>query len=598
MKTKRIYFVFFLLIFCSAIQVKASRIFTFNKVLNKFVKELYISIPDTSRYGIRDLQLVRVARDVEQGIWIISIGNKQGKILSEFYDSSKAFDERKIVLNLVSKNNSNINGYVIVNWNVFKSNTTNSGFLNNNLTSQSSDINSSTIIRKLVNSKYVYVSSSLGKDYNIGTIDSPLKTIEAGLKQGKDIKLRKNDVFYESVILNGVNMTPYGKGCKPIISGWKNIDANRRLWSQGYINNGNWILKNGTNIWRIDFKKSPSSGRVECNSYINNIGLIWNRSNNKTYGHKCQYLVSDSCKGFSNGSQKNTYLHQEMDFFQTSKVGAIHDFSSNDFRYLYLYTTSNPNNYRFSFSTYGNAFSIDHARIDSIRVEGFGCHGFECGNNVKITNCDIDYIGGSQQIGYHDWIRYGNGIEFCGIQENGLVMNNTISHTFDCAVTIQGSCEDGRYSKNIIFKNNLIENCRQALEYSWHRDSKTGYYHDVENCGFINNTCVESGINTGFNSPECRDTHILTYQNTDKSAFKIEGNTFIGGYGFISAQHPELLSIGNNVYNFLHDGFVLWDDCSYSHNIIYHTNSEEQSLKLFDNKFGVSKMNFIFKPKK
>lgn len=596
MKLKNTYLIL-LLIFCKTIQVKANNVFVSNVVLNKFVKELYISIPDTSSFNITDLRLVQVARHVGQSTWVISVGDKKGRILSEFYDNSEDFDERKPVLRLTSKNNSNINGYIVVNWNTFKSGTDNYGFLNNNLKRQSSDINSSSIIRKFVHSKYVYVSSSLGKDYNIGTIDSPLRTISEGLKQGKDIKLRRNDVFYESVILNDVNMTPYGKGRKPIISGWKSIDANKRLWSEGYEDKGSWILKKGTNIWRLDLKESPSLGRISGNLFINNIGLIWDRTNDKTYGHKCQYLVSDSCRGPSNGGQRNTYLHQEMDFFQTSKSGSINNFSSNDFKYLYIYTTTNPNNCRFSFSTYGNAFSINDAKIDSIRVEGFGGNGFECGNNIKVTNCDIDYIGGSQQIGYHDWVRYGNGIEFCGIQENGLISNNSISHTFDCAVTIQGSCGNGKYSKNILFRNNIIKNCRQALEYSWHRDNKTGYYHDVENCGFINNTCIESGINTGFNSPECRDTHILTYQYTDKSAFKIEGNIFIGGYGFISARHPELLSIGNNVYD-INDGSVLWDDCSYSHNIIYHANSAEQSLEKFNDKLGFSKMKLIFKSNK
>ena len=68
---------------------------------------------------------------------------------------------------------------------------------------------------------FVYVSSS-GNDNNSGlTEDKPVKTISKALKLRKNILLRKGDVFYENITLNGHNLGAYGKGDKPKLCGWK-----------------------------------------------------------------------------------------------------------------------------------------------------------------------------------------------------------------------------------------------------------------------------------------------------------------------------------------------------------------------------------------
>ena len=128
------------------------------------------------------------------------------------------------------------------------------------------------------------------------------------------------------------------------------------------------------------------------------------------------------------------------------------------------------------------------------------------------------------------WIRLGNGVEFyiSITKRNGLVSNNTISHVFDCATTIQGSDYKDAWAENIVFEKNRISECRQAFEHFLNNnDSKTGQYLDYVNCRFVGNICVNNGDN-GFSSPEKRDACILSYENGIDKNLEISGNVFFG----------------------------------------------------------------------
>ncbi len=516
-------------VFFSGCISKASE-FTHNNQLNSFVKELYLEIPEGSMYKVSDLRLAQVARRcVKEGYWILSIRDRQGNVVSMFQAGSNGFSERCRLLTLTERNKSGIKGYAIVDWSVFGDNTNNYRFPDDALTSAASDLINSPTIRRFVNSEVLYVSSSEGDDSNLGiSQNEPLQTISKALLYKKNIKLKCGDVFNGSITLSGVDMKSYGRGDRPIVSGWKRLKKNdaTNVWQEGELLGGVWHAKKGTNIWRLDLDIPIFGGRKVIASLLNDIGLIKDNDDNSIHGRKCQYVYKNGDKE-PVFSQKNTYLKNNFDFCQCSKKGSD-GLKPEDFRYLYMYLDHNPSEHDLSFSTYGNGFNLSNSSVDGIRVEGFACHGFSCASDVKITNCDIEYIGGAQQIGYLDWVRFGNGVEFyvSSTRRNGYVADNIIRHTFDCATTVQASNFKDAWAENIVFKNNAISNCRQAFEHFLNNtDSKTGKMLDYVNCSFVDNVCVNIGDN-GFSSPELRDACILSYERENGKSVEISGNIF------------------------------------------------------------------------
>lgn len=216
-----------------------------------------------------------------------------------------------------------------------------------------------------------------------------------------------------------------------------------------------------------------------------------------------------------------------------------------------MYLDSNPNELDLSFSTYSHGFSITNTSVSNIRVEGFSCHGFSCGSNVKIEECEIEYIGGAQQLRLPYWIRFGNGVEIylSKKKSNCRVLNNVISHVFDCATTIQGSDSKDAFPENIIFEKNRISECRQAFEHFLNNvDSKTGALLDYVNCKFVNNVCINNGEN-GFSSPEKRDACILSYEKKVAKNLEISNNVFWGS-NFYYGRNKASVFENNHIYYF------------------------------------------------
>ena len=433
------------------------------------------------------------------------------------------------------------------------------------------------------NKEVVYVSNS-GSDNNSGlNTNAPLKTISKALKTGKNILLKRGDVFYENIILNGHNLGAYGKGDKPKLCGWK------------YLNNVKWE-KFDNNIWRLNLDSSGFTGRVTSSDpYHNDIGLIRNVDTGEIYGVKCQCLYKKDCVFKSTTAQMNTWLQHDMDFAQTSVYGKG-KLKGSDFKFLYLYYSKDPNKLHLAVSTHGCGITADSATIDGISIEGFSCHGIAASSNIKITHCDISYIGGAQQIGYQLWVRYGNGIEFyiSRSKGNGYVAYNNISHTFDCGTTIQGSDHLGAYPKNIVIEHNKIYNCRQAFEYFLNNDDKnTGDKYDCIDCAFRKNICIDNG-NNGFGTNETRNGQILSYQNDYVSSIKIEDNIFIGGPSLYFAIHPENIRFGKGNKFYLTEGTTLWSPYQASGRIKYYKkNISAIHKKLEDKKVDIKGVKLV-----
>lgn len=354
-----------------------------------------------------------------------------------------------------------------------------------------------------------YISSSEGDDRNDGlSPETAKRTIKSiGRKSGVRILLKRGDVFFERLAgyLN-FEISPYGKGGRPILCGFK-ILRNSSAWE-----------KVADNIWRIDLTKKEDfvgydiEGASNRNT-VNNVGFIYDADKDMVYGHLVRY---------------QNQLAENGDFYMT-ELHKPKDFEKNPFRYLYWKIDKNPKGFSgLCFPVYESGISgIKNGMINGISVVGFSIHGICNATDCVISNCQIDLIGGGNFIKDRWWSRFGNGIEFWTSkhQRNNIVKNCIVSRTYDCGMTIQ--CNDHRIPDvhNIKFINNRLYRCRQAFEH-FITPSDTTCHPEYNNCEFTSNICLDMGEND-FNTPEKRDASILSYERESKSMI-IENNIFYG----------------------------------------------------------------------
>ena len=390
-------------------------------------------------------------------------------------------------------------------------------------------------------SEYIsfYISSSQGNDNNDGkSADKPFKTIRKAIQEtGKSklcIRLKCGDIFFENMIgLSNCIIESYGKGDKPVLCGFK-ILKRPDAWQADSIKG----------VWRLDLSNEADFAGYPLEYAsdklcFNDIGCIYDNEHDKIYGH----LV-----------KSKEALQKNGDFF-TSSLYKRKDVA---FRYLYFRYGQHPRALgNICLSTYNHGISnMNRCVIRNIAIIGFARHGI-CGiNHTQVQNCDIDIIGGSIQVGYQNWVRYGNGIECWCL--SSLISDNTISHcsisrTYDCGATIQGKGKDLQNPCRIRFVHNKFIYCRQAFEH-FLLDVK-GKNVDYIDCEFSNNICYMIGDNH-FDSPEKRDANVLSYEKTNKS-LKIADNIFYGapyycGYAFASVKNNRVYIYKGQYLNTYH----------------------------------------------
>lgn len=108
-------------------------------------------------------------------------------------------------------------------------------------------------------------------------------------------------------------------------------------------------------------------------------------------------------------------------------------------------------------------------------------------HDITVRNCDMCFIGGGDQYGGVNTIRYGNGVEFWNEASNILVEGCNIWEVFDNALTNQGSGA-GESQANIIYRNNKMWNCERTFE-AWF-NAGTGTMSDIY---FENNLLLNAG---------------------------------------------------------------------------------------------------------
>jgi len=225
----------------------------------------------------------------------------------------------------------------------------------------------------------------------------------------------------------GVTYGSYGTGEKPTIYGSPINYARKELWEPSKM----------SNVWKVDFP------------YFDAGVIVFNH-------------------GEDVGTKKG------MGLVQLTKNGDYYHNSQSGILYLY-YDKGNPASFYkdIAITQKGTIFGINvnvsNVTFDNLCLKYSGAYAIRTeggNNNVKITNCEIGWIGGSK---FNETTFYGNAIELWDSAKNITVENNWIYQTFDSALSPQGS---GDYFENIHFLNNLLEYNNTHIE-MWVRSQES-----------------------------------------------------------------------------------------------------------------------------
>lgn len=417
----------------------------------------------------------------------------------------------------------------------------------------------------------VYVSSSIGCNENEGwSSEKPLKTIAAALNKADTILLKSGDVFYEgSLRIDGKMLSRYGKGNNPTICGYKRVVESR--WE-----------KVRTNTWMLNLKENNYTGFItNGSSFSNNICAFHEYDRDLLHGRKVWKLSE---------------MEEDWDFWQTE---TLKNAAPEEYDYVYLYLATDPNQLNLEMSVFDFALRADRSSVMGVNFIGFG-FGISAGTQVTIRNSRVDAMGGRIIPEGNNYVCYGNGIEFwvSGEQDviDCVVENCYVTRCYDCGITVQGSRGTTATPRNIMVRNNLIENCCQGWE-DFLRNNK-----DVEfdNCFFENNIVLNSGNTTGFGYAKSRlkFCHLLGNNIDGPRRMIIKGNYFIGGNYYCSGSYQGKYQSnvweGNKCY--LTKSNFLLQDCWSAGNAIYIGNNiNDESISNFRNSTGDNTTQFFVK---
>lgn len=287
-----------------------------------------------------------------------------------------------------------------------------------------------------------YVDSVNGNDsyLNDGKSEQNAKKTLAKLpytiKSGDTVLLKRGGVYRVDgsalgfELKAGVTYGAYGTGAKPVISGSVYNYADR-TWTQ-----------DSTNIWKTDVR-TEESGKVHTSDMVGCVYLI-DANGDMTVGRMALTQEDLTAKG---------------DFFYARE-------SSDGF--VYIYSEGNPADLYtdIEIAQHKDVVTLaSNVTVDNIKVAFGGMHGMNGSKltNVKITNCEVAYIGGA-------WLttsRAGNGIQFGLGAQDITVTNNYIHDCYDAGLTFQTweTDADTIDYKNLTFNSNLLEDSWYNFEF-------------------------------------------------------------------------------------------------------------------------------------
>ncbi len=240
---------------------------------------------------------------------------------------------------------------------------------------------------------------------------------------------------------------------------------------------------------------------------------------------------------------------------------------------LYYFSDKNPAQKYKTLEAALRRHAVNHGGASQVIFDGFdvryaGVHGFGGSPTafVTIRNCDISWIGGSDQYGGGGngrRVRLGNGIEFWGDAHDNLVENNRLWEIYDAAITNQGAGLSRQY--NITYRNNEIWNSEYSFEY-WNRGTESF----TKNILFENNNCRNAGYGWGHSQrPNPNGRHLMFFDNDAQTTdFCVRNNSFknaVEGLIWIENDWLSGLDLNHNRYEQFENGiFIRWIRKSYS----------------------------------
>ncbi|MCV7154010.1 hypothetical protein [Mycolicibacterium pyrenivorans] len=367
-----------------------------------------------------------------------------------------------------------------------------------------------------------YVSAS-GSDNADGltkeTAWASIEKVNSSLPCGAVALFQRGHTFFgELTPPEGSTIGAFGAGSKPILSMHKVLNR-----SAGW-------LEHSAGVWKVNL------GSPETHSG-------YNATRDSNIGH----LVVD---GIIKAGKKTRIedLKSAWDFC-----------SDNSTKTLYVAAYDNPAHLSKNIraAPRGESGSVINCDLRSINVQGIhvtgsGGHGITgVGADVTISDCIIDYIGGSFLPGFkNEMVRYGNGIENWIGAKRWTIEDNLISQIYDAAYTCQGKAgSDVLTWEDMVFRNNHIRDCTQSFEF-W----STGNNPDA---GFKRilvdgNMCERAGYSAfaDFRPNQQVRVHLLTYEWGLPADIAVQNNIFEGAYSAYSYHLREpigLVTRGNTV---------------------------------------------------
>ena len=325
-----------------------------------------------------------------------------------------------------------------------------------------------------------------GSDENSGTDAAhPWRSLErvsrAALKKGDAIRFRRGDVFRGQVVCQaGVTYAAYGKGAKPAIYGWEKDLADERLWA---------CVDEKHHIYRL------TDRILDCGTLVFNGGEKHALKLIPSYVDSRFVCRDDQTRVFDMGRE----MKRDLDMFcactavMTTQMSHGETWPVPDVRCdnrgdLYLRCDAgNPGRVFSSIEALPGRNTMvvgerEDVAIDNLCLKYCGAHaigaGGACVRGLRVTNCEIGWVGGTIQhyLGtdpnYPEGTRgsvtrFGNGIEIYGGSEDYLCANNYIYQVYDAGITHQYTTPAGETCRmsRIRYTGNLIEYCVYSIEY-------------------------------------------------------------------------------------------------------------------------------------
>ncbi len=294
-------------------------------------------------------------------------------------------------------------------------------------------VNSKSVVKAKGETRYI---SYRGSDENDGlTPETPWKTYDKLLGLQVDTVLFERGGVYRGTLdlMSDTSYGAYGEGPKPAFYTGPQDFADPDLWKNA---NPTGEFPEASNVWAVRVGNVTDIGNVIFN-----------------HGEALALKVINTYKN----------LTTDYQFYHNRDNGV-----------LYVYCSKgNPGELFDSIEIavgHGLRAVLEDSKnivVDNLCVKYSGQHGisFMTGaDNVKITNCEIGWIGGSITT----YGRLGNGIEFVNAYSNATVENCWIYQCYDAGYTFQNCAEHNttpiNTEHNMVLSNTLIEYCNYNVE--------------------------------------------------------------------------------------------------------------------------------------